>query len=126
MIFPYNINAYKQTQNITLLSAEPNVLLDTVFEEVYISIKSAENLFVENNMEVARLSIDRSIQLIQDGLIAYLDRKYGIANQLLLAYQCIIMQLVKGNSTNDVKHIQLAAEMVDGLRQSFKMAANIA
>jgi flagellin-specific chaperone FliS len=126
MIFPYNINAYKQTQNITLLSAEPNVLLDTVLEEIYISIKSAENLFLEKNMDAARLSIDRSIELIQEGLIAYLDRKYKIADQLLLAYQCIIMQLVKGNSTNNVEHIQLAGEMIDGLRQSFKMAANIA
>lgn len=123
MNFATNVKAYQQNFNLLILDAKPHELLDKVFEEIYITLKSTESLFKENLIEPARLSIDRCIGLIHNGLIDFLDIQYDIGKQLLATYNIMVAHLVNANRTQSLDSIEICIKMTSELRETFKLAA---
>lgn len=114
-----SISAYKQTANLAALTKSPQELLDMVFEEIEISTRTAANLYMQGENEAARLAVARSIELIQDGLIAYVDPQYAVSKDILAAYSSWVSLLVKANINSDIVPLTVVLGLVGEMRSTF-------
>ena len=124
---PCGIDAYHENKHLYMLysdSIEQAELLDKVFEEIYITLISSYDLLSRKEFAAFRLSIDRAIELIQEGLINYLNIEYDIGKTLLESYNAIIYQLIQANKNQDLSVVYNCISMMQEIRFSFAQINN--
>ncbi|WP_419877931.1 flagellar export chaperone FliS [Brevibacillus centrosporus] len=105
-------NAYKQNQFGT---ATPEELTLMLYEGAIVFIRRAKQAIQDNNSNQAHNLITRVQDIISE-LIITLDRKYPIAEQMLLLYDYMNSRLIEAN----IKKDSTVLEEVEGFFQEFR------
>ncbi|MFD2369382.1 flagellar export chaperone FliS [Brevibacillus sp. GCM10020057] len=105
-------NTYKQNQFGT---ATPEELTLMLYEGAIVFIKRAKQAIQDNNSNQAHNLITR-VQDILSELIITLDRKYPIAENMLLLYDYMNSRLIEAN----IKKDRAVLDEVEGFFQEFR------
>lgn len=96
-------------------------LVISIYEQIISHIKKAI-FFIENKNNKQKLfHIDKSLQIIELGLISYLDINQGdVAKKLQEFYIISMLDIVKSNIQNNTKGLQLIADNFNEIKKSWE------
>lgn len=119
------INSYAtiglQTQ---VLSASPEELITLLFDGARAAVIKAK-LHLENGQIAQRgESISKAIDIVDTGLKASVSKEKGgqVAEQLITTYDLIVYHLMQANLKSEVKHLDIAEQMLTTLSDTWKEA----
>lgn len=120
-------SAYKQMGlHTTVDAASPHALIMMLFDGLQQTLKSLV-VTLDNkssNEEKMRL-IEKSIRIIQEGLLAPLDKENGgeLAENLSALYEYCINRLVLANVKNDVQLVKEVQDLLDPVAKAWQEIA---
>lgn len=118
-------NAYSQYAQNSVLTASPEELTFMLYNGLVKFIMVAQKAVDENDMEKAHNSIVRAQDIILEFQIT-LDKKYDIAESLMLLYEYMNRRLIDANVKKDRQILEevlgLAKDMRDTWGQAMKIA----
>ncbi|MED1872997.1 flagellar export chaperone FliS [Brevibacillus borstelensis] len=115
-------NTYKQNQVGT---ATPQDLTLMLYEGGIKFIKRAKHSIQEKDFNTAHDLITRVQDIISE-LIITLDRKYPVAEQMLLLYDFMKNRLIEANIKKDIAALEEVEEFFVEFRDTWKQAMQIA
>jgi flagellar protein FliS len=125
-MFSSPLNAAKAYQNVGTtsgaMSASPHGLVIMLFDGAQAAISTARmHLQAGHGPEKAQ-SISKAVAIIQDGLMASLDRQAGgeLAEQLFALYEYMVSRLVDANVTNRAEPLEEVQKLLGDLEGAWK------
>lgn len=125
-MFSTHMTAAQAYSNVSVasgaMSASPHGLVLMLFEGALISVSSAR-MYMQLGRTVDRAqSIARAIAIIQDGLMASLDRNAGgeIAERLFSLYEYMVERLSDANARDRVEPIEEVGRLLAELNDAWK------
>jgi flagellar protein FliS len=112
-------NAYAKVGLETgVVAASPHKLIVMLFEGAIASLKVAQGHMAARQFEQKGNAISKTIQIIEEGLRASLDKKKGgeIAASLDGLYSYIVQRLVQANLRNDPAMVEEAMGLLADLK----------
>jgi len=114
-------NVYQQYQQNSIMTASPEDLTLMLYNGAIKFINLGKLFIEEKNMEKAHYNIIRAQDIISE-LNITLDMDYEISQNLRKLYTFVLEKLLDANISKDVKHLDEALEIVEGLRDTWKDA----
>jgi len=114
-------NVYQQYQQNSIMTASPEDLTLMLYNGAIKFINLGKLFIEEKNMEKAHYNIIRAQDIINE-LNITLDMNYEISKNLRNLYTFVLDKLLDANISKDVKHLDEALEIVEGLRDTWKDA----
>lgn len=115
------INMYQNTRKSSILTQSKAQLVVTVYDELLVALDATVDLIHQGRKDSAALSIDRCQDLIQKGLLNYLDTQGNeVGANLALMYTYWCQELAKANlHQNDARVLEVKEQVAD-LRDAWK------
>lgn len=103
-------------------SANPHQLISLLFEGAGTAIRTARLHLEKGNLGEKGRSISRALDIVNQGLLAALDREKGgeIADNLALVYDYIARSLLQANLHNDLAKLDEAGRLLDELGSAWR------
>ena len=91
-----------------VLAADPHALIAMLFDAAESAIRSAKAHIIAGNIPAKGEAISRAIDIVNQGLLAALDRERGgeVAENLSQIYDYVIRQLRQANLKNDIETLE--------------------
>lgn len=116
------ISMYQDTRKSSVLSQTKAQLVVTLYEELLVSLGAAVDLIHQGRKDAASLAIDRSQDLIQKGLLNYLDTQNNeVGTNLALLYTYWCQELTKANLYQNDARVLEVKEQVGELKDTWKV-----
>ncbi|NCQ51517.1 hypothetical protein GW796_06405 [archaeon] len=121
-MFLKRINAYSAIQNqADFQSLNKIELVVSIYEKIISHIKKSICSIENKNTEQKLFHIDKALQIIELGLISYLDISQGdVAKKLQDFYSISMLDLVKSNIQNNSKDLQIIADNFNEIKKSWE------
>jgi len=121
-MFLKRINAYSAIQNqADFQSLNKIELVVSIYEKIISHIKKSICSIENKNTEQKLFHIDKALQIIELGLISYLDISQGdVAKKLQDFYNISMLDLVKSNIQNNSKDLQIIADNFNEIKKSWE------
>jgi len=102
-------------------SASPHRLIVMLYDGALEAIRKAR-LYMEMKDPVQKgQSVDKALRIINEGLVAALDRDAGgqLADQLLALYDYIGNELILASARNDLERLDSCSKLLEDLRSAW-------
>ncbi len=116
-----NVNAYKQYQQNSIMSATPERLMLMLFEGAIKFVRLARRSIEEKDIVGANHNLTRAQAIITE-LDQSLDMSYDVSENLSGVYDFIYRQLVDANIKKDVTSLDVAEAMLEDLKDTWDRA----
>jgi flagellar protein FliS len=129
-MFSSNLNPAKAYQNVGTtsgaMSASPHGLVIMLFEGAQAAISSARMHMQAGHGPEKAQAISKAVAIVQDGLMASLDREAGgeLAEQLFALYEYMVSRLVDANVTNHPEPLEETQKLLGDLEAAWKAIGN--
>lgn len=120
-----NNEAFNQYKTNSVYTANPEELTLMLYNGLVKFIMKAQYAISKNDMESANENIIKSQQIITE-LMSTLDKKYEIANNLLLLYDYMLRRLIEANVKKNAGILDEVLDFVKQLRDTWEQAMKIA
>lgn len=125
-MFTSNLNAAKNYTTVGVtsgaMSASPHGLVLMLFEGAMLAVSASRmHMQIGRTAEKAQ-AISKAVAIIQDGLMASLDRKSGgeIAEQLFSLYEYMVVRLTEGNISNRAEPLEEVGRLLAELNDAWQ------
>lgn len=127
-MFGSNLNpaaAYAQVGiESAVRSADPHRLILLLFQGAESGVALAKESIAQNNLYSKSQSISKAIDIINNGLLASLDRNVGdLAEKLASLYEYMSTRLLHANLKNDVAALDEVAALLAEIRSAWEEIA---
>lgn len=121
-MFAQSKNIYISMQNqADIQNANKIELVVLVYDKVVFHINNAIKAINTNNLELKLHSINKALNIIELGLLSYLDLSQGdVAKNLESFYTSSMLVLTQSNINNNAKDLQKIADSFIELRDAWK------
>ncbi len=104
------------------LSASPEQLIVMLFDGARVAIRSAVLQTEQGHIEEKGKAISRALAIVNDGLLAALDRERGgeVADNLAALYDYIARLLLSANLDNDVEKLNQAERLLADIESAWR------
>jgi flagellar biosynthetic protein FliS len=121
-MFAQSKNIYISMQNqADVQNANKIELVVLVYDKVVFHINNAIKAINTNNLELKLHSINKALNIIELGLLSYLDLSQGdVAKNLESFYTSSMLVLTQSNINNNAKDLQKIADSFIELRDAWK------
>ena len=125
-MFSSNLNAAQKYSNVGVttgvMSASPHQLVVMLFEGASIAVSAARMHMQLRQMPEKAKAISKAVSIIQDGLMASLDRTSGgeLADRLFSLYEYMVARLTEANVHNQPEPLEETAKLLNELGDSWK------
>lgn len=125
-MFSNNLNAAKNYSNVGVttgvMSASPHGLVLMLFEGAMLAVSAARMHMQINQTAEKAKAISRAVAIIQDGLLASLDRGNGgeIAEQLFSLYEYMVTRLTEANIGNRTEPLEEVGRLLAELNVAWR------
>lgn len=108
-----------------VMSASPHQLIVLLFDGAQASIRAAKLHMQQGNVSEKGKSLSKAIDIVNNGLLAALDREKGgeIAENLGSLYDYISRLLLQANLRNDEQRLDEAAKLLDDISSAWREIA---
>lgn len=116
-------SAYQQMGLHTSVdAASPHALVVMLFDGLQQSLKSLVTAIENKNNEEKIKLVDKSVRILQEGLLAPLDKAKGgeLAENLAALYEYCINQLVLANIRSDISLVQEVQQLMLPVANAWK------
>ncbi|WP_273428028.1 flagellar export chaperone FliS [Chitinibacter tainanensis] len=115
-----------QSLDADVNTASPHRLIVLLFEGAIKAIHLAKLHLNNKDIAAKGASISKAIAIIEDGLRLSLDREAGgeMAANLDALYEFIAYSLLEANLHNDVEKLDLSAQLLSDLKESWEKIGN--
>ncbi len=105
-----------------VFSASPHKLISLLFDGAQKNIRAAQLHMEQGNIAEKGKAITKAIDIVQQGLLAALDKEIGgeMAENLEAIYLYVSELLLKANLHNDVSKLTQAAQLLDEIGSAWK------
>ena len=105
-----------------VLSASPHQLITLLFDGAQSAIRTARLHLDNGDIAAKGLAISKALDIVNNGLMAALDRQRGgeIADRLAALYDYIARLLLKDNIHNDAAHLDEAARLLNDIGSAWR------
>jgi flagellar protein FliS len=121
---PFNAAKAYQTVGATsgAMSASPHGLVIMLFDGAQAAISTARMHMQAGHGPEKAQSISKAVAIVQDGLMASLDRQAGgeLAEQLFALYEYMVARLVDANVTNRSEPLEEVQKLLADLESAWK------
>ena len=130
MMFSSNLNAAKTYLNVGAtsgaMSASPHGLVIMLFDGAQSAFATARMHMQSVQAPEKAQSISKAVAIIQDGLMASLDRSAGgeLAEQLFALYEYMVSRLVDANIANRAEPLEEVSRLLAELGDAWKAIGN--
>lgn len=109
-----------------VLAASPHELIVLLFDGLQQSLRAARLHMVEGNTAEKGKAISRALDIINQGLVAALDRERGgqVTENLGAIYDYAARQLLLANLQNDVQRLDQAASLLEDIGAAWRELGN--
>ena len=118
-------NAYRSYQNNSVLTSSPQELTLMLYNGAIKFCVQGKKAIEEKNVQEAHRLIVRAQDIIQELQIT-LDNKYPIAEELNRMYDFILYELAEANMTKNTEHLDIAADFIREIRDTWAQATKAA
>ena len=125
-MFTSNLNAAENYTTVGVtsgaMSASPHGLVLMLFEGAMLAVSASRmHMQIGRTAEKAQ-AISKAVAIIQDGLMASLDRKSGgeIAEQLFSLYEYMVVRLTEGNISNRAEPLEEVGRLLAELNDAWQ------
>lgn len=103
-------------------SADPHRLILLLFQGAESGVALAKESIHQNNLFAKSQAISKAIDIINNGLIASLDKKAGgdLAEKLAALYEYMSMRLLHANLKNDINALDEVATLIAEIRSAWE------
>lgn len=127
-MFGSNLNpaaAYAQVGlESAVRSADPHRLILLLFQGAESGIALAKESITQNNLYSKSQAISKSVDIINNGLLASLDRSVGdLPEKLASLYDYMSMRLLQANLKNDINALDEVATLLAEIRSAWEEIA---
>ncbi len=127
-MFGRNLNptaAYERVSvDSAVQSADPHRLILLLFQGAESGIALAKESIKLENFAAKSQAISKSIDIINNGLLASLDRSAGdLAEKLAALYEYMTMRLLRANLKNDVEALDEVSYLLGEIRSAWEEIA---
>ncbi len=124
-MFSAKKNMYAEMQNQSdVQSANKVELVVLVYDKIISHINLASQAIKENKIEEKLTNINKALQIIELGLLAYLDMSAGdVAKNLKEFYLSAMTVITKANLNNDFKDLDKIADSFNEIRFAWQQIA---
>lgn len=129
-MFSNNLNAAKAYQNVGTtsgaMSASPHGLVIMLFDGAQAAIATARMHMQAGQGPEKAQAISKAVAIVQDGLMASLDRGAGgeLAEQLFALYEYMVSRLIDANITNRSEPLEEVGRLLGDLSGAWKTIGN--
>jgi flagellar biosynthetic protein FliS len=122
-MFSTKINAYKNMQNESdIQQFNKSKIIVSIYENIITHIKQAIFCIRNNHVEQKLFHIDKALQSIELGLLAYLDTSHGeVSQHLQNFYTNSMIGLLKSNIDNNIKNLETIADNFNEIKNSWSL-----
>jgi flagellar secretion chaperone FliS len=105
-------------------SADPHRLILLLFQGAESGVALAKESIKQGNFAAKSQAISKSIDIINNGLLASLDRSVGdLSEKLAALYEYMSMRLMKANLKNDPEILDEVATLLADIRSAWEEIA---
>lgn len=129
-MFSSNLSAAKTYLNVGAtsgaMSASPHGLVIMLFDGAQSAIASARMHMQAGQTAPKAQAISKAVAIIQDGLMASLDRDAGgeLGEQLFALYEYMVSRLIDANLANRAEPLEEVARLLQDLGSAWKSIGN--
>ena len=118
-------SAYEQVSvDSAVQSADPHRLILLLFQGAESGVALAKESIRQENFAAKSQAISKSIDIINNGLLASLDRSVGdLPEKLAALYEYMSMRLMKANLKNDTEILDEIALLLSEIRSAWEEIA---
>ena len=117
-------NMYAEMQNRADVQCSKVELVVLVYDKIIKHIKSASKAMQENKVEEKIININKALQIIELGLLQYLDMSAGaVAENLKEFYLCSMNVLTKANLENNPQDLEKIADNFNSIKSAWQQIA---
>lgn len=117
-------NPYQTYQQNSVNTASPGELTLMLYNGCLKFINLAKEALKEKNIQEKNINIQKAQNIITE-LMATLDPKYEIANQMMSLYDFIRRKLIEANVKNSIESLEEAESLVVEFRDTWKEVIRI-
>lgn len=118
-------NPYEKYKEASVTTMTQGEMLTALYDEIIKQLNKSILFINEKNISEANKSLQKSQDVI-NYLIATLDQKYPISNQLSMMYNFFNQQIVQSNIKKETSYITDILPMIVDLKQTFVQADKLA
>jgi flagellar protein FliS len=124
-MFTAKKNMYAEMQNQADVQSSNKIeLVILVYDHIISHINKASTAMKENKVEEKLIHVNKALEIIELGLLAYLDMSAGdVANNLKEFYLTAMTVITKANINNNFKDLDKIAVNFSEIRSSWKQIA---
>ncbi len=123
-MFAMKKNIYAEMQNQADVQCSKAELVVLIYDKIIKHIKSASKAITENKTEEKITNINKALQIIELGLLQYLDMSAGeVANNLKDFYLCAMNVLTKANLENNPQDLEKIADNFYNIKTAWEHIA---
>ena len=130
-MFSSNLNAAKHYSSVGVttgvMSASPHGLVLMLFEGAMLAVAASRmHMQIGRTAEKAQ-AISKAVAIIQDGLMASLDRESGgeIAEQLFSLYEYMVVRLTEANIGNHAEPLEEVGRLLAELNNAWQAIGTV-
>jgi flagellar protein FliS len=117
-------NMYAEMQNRADVQCSKVELVVLVYDKIIKHIKSASKAIKENKVEEKITNINKALQIIELGLLQYLDMSAGeVAENLKEFYLCSMNVITKANLENNPQDLEKIADNFNSIKSAWEQIA---
>lgn len=122
-MFSTKINVYKNMQNeIDIQNSTKSKIIVSIYENIITHIRQAVFCIKNNHVEQKLFHIDKALQSIELGLLAYLDNSYGeVSQHLQNFYTTSMIVLLNSNIDNNIQSLDKIADNFNDIKNSWAL-----
>ncbi|WP_192036518.1 flagellar export chaperone FliS [Halomonas sp. YLGW01] len=105
-----------------VMAASPHQLIVMLFDGAQASIRKARIHLEDGNIAEKGLAISKAMDIVNNGLLAALDREQGgeVAENLASLYDYVVRLLRAANRDNDPASLDRAAKLLDDIGSAWR------
>lgn len=102
-------------------AADPHKLISLLYEGALQAIANARNDILNKDISAKGKAISKALAILDEGLLASLDKKAGgdLAQNLAALYEYMLMRLIAANLKNDVTALDEVARLLTDLKEAW-------
>lgn len=126
MFTPVSTRAASAYQRVgvetSITGADPHQLVVLLFNGLLDSLSKVAGAMVRGDIQEKSQQVNRSIQILEDGLRAALNLEAGgeVARNLDALYRCSVIELTKANFQNSPAAVQSVIDLIRPVAEAWK------
>jgi len=123
-MFAMKKNMYAEMQSQADVQCSKAELVVLIYDKIIKHIKCASKAINENKIEEKITNINKALQIIELGLLQYLDMSAGdVAHNLKEFYLCAMNILAKANLENNSQDLEKIADNFNNIKSAWEQIA---